>query len=105
MIVHVCDECGARSHHDLFLQTGHVFVDGEWRGQNVDLCEAHKPIPVEGQLLRPNNCVRVRFHWPSEDGPVLPLPADPVEMGDGMICDECGHVKNTFLPGSPHQCR
>jgi hypothetical protein len=67
-LVAVCDECGEPATSHLFLATGRVLIDGEDKGQDVDLCEKHRPKDEPG-TCQPHNCQRVVFYWPVALGP------------------------------------
>ena len=60
-LVRTCDECGDIATVWVHLATGRVVVDGMDRGQDVDLCDAHRP---EGMPSQPKDCEKVEFHWP-----------------------------------------
>ena len=63
----ICDECGKPA-KPIHLATGRVYVDGEDKGQDADLCEEHWPRSTD-LPTRPHNCKRVRFYWPYYDNP------------------------------------
>ena len=62
MLITVCDECGTqKSVKPIYLATGYIYINEEYRGQCGDLCKIHYPRKGE---MQPNNCKKVRFHWP-----------------------------------------
>lgn len=63
---HVCDACGAPATCLLRGMTGRVRIDGRDHGQDVDLCDTHKP--SEAYRWQPQSTDRIVFHWPGPHG-------------------------------------
>ena len=61
MIRFHCDECDKTPAQLYSLMTGYVYIDDKFYNQYCHLCDEHYPKRGKSQ---PNNCKRVRFHWP-----------------------------------------
>jgi hypothetical protein len=62
----LCDVCGAHATYHASGMTGRVLFDGYDRGQDVDLCDEHKPDP--NYRWQPRNTTRMIFYWPGRFG-------------------------------------
>jgi len=61
-----CDVCGERATYHARQMTGRVIIDGQDHGQDVDLCDEHKP--ADDYQWQPRNTTRMIFHWAGAHG-------------------------------------
>ena len=61
-----CDVCGKPATYPIRWMTGRAILDGRDIGQDVDLCDEHRP--ADDYRWQPRNTDRLIFHWPGRDG-------------------------------------
>lgn len=93
VMVRMCDECGAWPAEELELATGRVIIDGEDRGQVVDLCKLHYPENADG-MCGARNCRHVVLHWPGRMATWVP------DVRRGGVKERGGRQWTRVWPGS-----